>query len=271
MHNNKKDTHYLKIYCSVLTAIIITHSLFLIYAVIVIPLLSMMMENILVIQQFTREATNLQRVAINYYLTLEIFILFNKTEDAINSGYVDDYPSTFYESLKTIQNYMTINDDLTPIEEYLNSLYGDELCANAFINNPDDNMIKMCFGIDIQHSSWTNVLSHVIRTIRNLFYNFDNSNRTLSDIDYYFHCEEMQEINIISFTLVQEMIDYIKDINGMIIYEKAINHFVINVILMSVSLILLEVSNFIIITMKIVKKLKNTFSNFQLIEKFFLS
>ena len=271
MHNNKKDTHYLKIYCSVLTAIIITHSLFLIYAVIVIPLLSMMMENILVIQQFTREATNLQRVAINYYLTLEIFILFNKTEDAINSGYVDDYPSTFYESLKTIQNYMTINDDLKPIEEYLNSLYGDELCANAFINNPDDNMIKMCFGIDIQHSSWTNVLSHVIRTIRNLFYNFDNSNRTLSDIDYYFHCEEMQEINIISFTLVQEMIDYIKDINGMIIYEKAINHFVINVILMSVSLILLEVSNFIIITMKIVKKLKNTFSNFQLIEKFFLS
>jgi hypothetical protein len=164
---------------------------------------------------------------------------------------------------------MKINDDLTPIELYLNSLSGDKLCENAFVNNPDNNMINMCRGIIIQSSSWTNVLSHVIRTIRNLFYNFDSSPRALSDIEYYFHCKEMQELNIITFTLVQEMMDYVKDIKGMVTYENAINNFVAYVIVMAIALILLEVGNFIIITMKIVKKLKTTYNNFTLIEKFF--
>ena len=270
VHNQKSTgSHYVKIYCSVLTAISISHLLFIIYGVIVLPIISDLMSNILVIQLFTKEVTSVQRVALNYYLTLEIYILLNTTDEVINSGYVENYPSTFYESLKIIQNYMKINDDLTPIELYLNSLSGDKLCENAFVNNPDNNMINMCRGIIIQSSSWTNVLSHVIRTIRNLFYNFDSSPRALSDIEYYFHCKEMQELNIITFTLVQEMMDYVKDVKGMVTYENAINNFVAYVIVMAIALILLEVGNFIVITMKIVKKLKTTYNNFTLIEKFF--
>jgi hypothetical protein len=79
----------------------------------------------------------------------------------------------------------------------------------------------------------------------------------------------MQELNIITFTLVQEMMDYVKDIKGMVTYENAINNFVAYVIVMAIALILLEVGNFIVITMKIVKKLKTTYNNFTLIEKFF--
>ena len=65
--------------------------------------------------------------------------------------------------------------------------------------------------------------------------------------------------------------DYIKDTNGIIIYQNAINDFVTYTIIMSVALIILEVGNFIVITGRIVKRLKTTYDNFRLIEKFFIS
>ena len=118
-------------------------------------------------------------------------------------------------------------------------------------------------------SSWTNALSYIIRTIRNIFYNFVNSDRDKDAIQKYFHDTDMQRLNIICFCFVQQLMEYIKDTNGIIIFEKAINKFVTATIVMSVELILLEVGNFIVITGKIVKTLKITHENFKLIEKFF--
>ena len=132
-------------------------------------------------------------------------------------------------------------------------------------------LIYICNSLDILRSSWTNVLSHIIRTIRNVFYNFANSERDIPAIQKYFHDQDMQKLNIICFCFVQKLMEYIKDTNGILIYEKAINDFVMYTIIMSVALIVLEVGNFIVITGKIVKTLKITHENFKLIEKFFLS
>ena len=268
----KPVSHHLKVYTSVLCSITISHFLFIVYAVIVIPLLSSMMNNILIIQKFTAEVASIQKISINYFLTLQSYILLNQTQKAIESNYVDEYPSSFYDSLKTIQNYMKSNNDLTLIENYLNSLYGDELCENLYLKNSEFQMlIYICNSLDILRSSWTNVLSHIIRTIRNVFYNFANSERDIPAIQKYFHDQDMQKLNIICFCFVQKLMEYIKDTNGILIYEKAINDFVMYTIIMSVALIVLEVGNFIVITGKIVKTLKITHENFKLIEKFFLS
>lgn len=239
---------------------------------IVIPLLSSMMNNISTIQEFTNEVSSIQKISINYYLTLQAFILLNNTEQAIENNYVDDYPSSFYDSLKTIQNYMKENDDLNLIEDYLNSLYGDELCKNLYLSDSESQMlIDICESIDILKSSWTNALSHIIRSIRNVFYNYVNSDQTEETIAKYFHDEDMQKLNIICFCFVKQLMDYIKDTNGIIIYQNAINDFVTYTIIMSVALIILEVGNFIVITGRIVKRLKTTYDNFRLIEKFFIS
>ena len=268
----ESSTHKLKIYSSVLWSITISHSLFIIYAMIVIPLLSSMMNNISTIQEFTNEVSSIQKISINYYLTLQAFILLNNTEQAIENNYVDDYPSSFYDSLKTIQNYMKENDDLNLIEDYLNSLYGDELCKNLYLSDSESQMlIDICESIDILKSSWTNALSHIIRSIRNVFYNYVNSDQTEETIAKYFHDEDMQKLNIICFCFVKQLMDYIKDTNGIIIYQNAINDFVTYTIIMSVALIILEVGNFIVITGRIVKRLKTTYDNFRLIEKFFIS
>ena len=167
---------------------------------------------------------------------------------------------------------MKKNNDLTPIELFLNSLTGDELCGNLYLHDSNYQMlIYICESLDILRSSWTNALSYIIRTIRNIFYNFVNSDRDKDAIQKYFHDTDMQRLNIICFCFVQQLMEYIKDTNGIIIFEKAINKFVTATIVMSVVLILLEVGNFIVITGKIVKTLKITHENFKLIEKFFLS
>ena len=98
-----------------------------------------------------------------------------------------------------------------------------------------------------------------------------NSNSDKDAIQKYFHDTDMRRLNIICFCFVQQLMEYIKDTNGIIIFEKAINTFVTATIVMSVVLILLEVGNFIVITGKIVKTLKITHENFKLIEKFCLS
>jgi hypothetical protein len=268
---NKKNTHNIQIYYKVLQLIIMSHCLFLVYGAIVLPMIFTMMDNFKIIQLFTREITSAQRVSLNYYIILEIYILFNQTKDAMESGYVNNYPSSFYSNLDSIQNYIITSKELSSIKQYLDSLNGENLCENTYINNKIQNKINMCKGITIHSTSWTNLLSHNIRTIRNLFYNFNNSPRSEKDIEYYLHCEEMQELNLIAFAFVQEMMNYLKDVNGMVIYEKAINNFVMKIIIMFVALILLEVGKFIFITFNVIKRMKTTFTNFKLIEKFMSS
>ena len=93
---------------------------------------------------------------------------------------------------------MKENNDLSLIEDYLNSLYGDELCKNLYLSDSESQMlIDICESIDILKSSWTNALSHIIRSIRNVFYNYVNSDQTEETIAKYLHDEDMQKLNII--------------------------------------------------------------------------
>ena len=267
-NNNKRLS--LRVYNQVITAISFTHFLFILYACIVLPLLYKSMDNISMIQSFTKQIEDIQRVSFNYLITIQIYILTNKTDNVIESGFIDKYPS-FYESIKIIQKFVESNKDLEKIGNYLNRLYGDELCKNTFEGSLYNiQKILVCESININKSSWTNILSHVIRNARNIFYNFHNSNRTLEDIGKYSHHIDVQELNLILFSFVNELCEYVKDRNGMVIFQQSIDTFVKHTIIMLIALIILEVINFIIITIKILRRLKLTLNEFKLIEKFFV-
>ena len=222
------------------------------------------------IQSFTKEIAEIQRISYNYLITIQIYILTNTTDVAVQNGFVDNYPSTFYDNIKVIEKYIKTNKEFIVIEEYLDSLYGDDLCRKVYQDNKEYiQKIRICESLNINKSSWTNILSHLIRTARNVFYNFHRSKRTIEDIGNYFHHKDFQELNLILFSFINEMCEFTNDKNGMIIFQKSIDSFVSNTFTMSIVLILLEVMNFIIITVKILKRLKLTLHEFKLMEKFF--
>jgi hypothetical protein len=260
----------LTVYNQVIKSISMMYFLFIIYACTVLPLLYVFMTNINIIQSFTKEIAEIQRISYNYLITIQIYILTNTTDVAVQSGFVDNYPSTFYDNIKVIEKYIKTNKEFIVIEEYLDSLYGDNLCSKVYQDNKEYiQKIRICESLNINKSSWTNILSHLIRTARNVFYNFHRSKRTIEDIGNYFHHKDFQESNLILFSFINEMCEFANDKNGMIIFQKSIDSFVSNTFTMSIVLILLEVMNFIIITVKILKRLKLTLHEFKLMEKFF--
>ena len=192
----QKKIYYFSSYCRVLKTLIFLGSIYLIYAIIAFPLLTIYFDKLKLKRKQTENICDFQDIITEYYLQLRYAILLNNTNivDDTFREITDNLYSNYTELKKLLlkeNNKDTIN--------FLNNINADGTDGCNYILEDDEFKDALMAVCTLEHMMGTKVetmLSGLINQLRREFINFNQSEKTKEDIIIYYHSRTFQFNNL---------------------------------------------------------------------------
>ena len=268
-NNFQKKIYYFSSYCRVLKTLIFLGSIYLIYAIIAFPLLTIYFDKLKLKRKQTENICDFQDIITEYYLQLRYAILLN------NTNIVDD---TFREITENLySNYtelkkLLLKENNKDTINFLNNINADGTDGCSYILEDDEFKDALMAVCTLEHMMGTKVetmLSGLINQLRREFINFNQSEKTKEDIIIYYHSRTFQ-FNNLNFIVFFK--NYFKDIEYDYIlpqFKNTIDNLTTFLVLIFFIMVITEIFYYIFSNLFVIGELSSSLNNFKIFEKFF--
>ena len=267
-HTQPLYNFYFKIWIIIIKNILLLCSIYIIFIVIVFPILYNKFQSISFQKDVIYHTKNLNEYSLEYYLVLKLSILL--IDKSYGNNIYKNGKDIFYEKYHLMRKYFRKS-------KYNN--YFDEIFSNAgeyIINNfiSYENKSKLIDILKYEKFSIQKIetiFTSYIAGIEIVYYNYIMNNITEENIINYYYSKNFQFSNIIQIIYFKSLIEnFIYSLLSSD-FDKLVKNLEIFLIVIFIFIVLIEILNYILSVYKIDKKLKNIIDIYNVIKKFFIS
>lgn len=241
---------------------------YLIYSVVIFLIIENGFGNIYISSEYIKEIVTLERLSINYLVSLKLAIAFNDTETPIKSNEFIDDPKNLYISFNKIDNLITNYKNMKTIKDYMDQLKDKNLCAVVLKNDVSitnttviENICAFCNTNMIFSSNDKIIISFFIQNMRNLYVSYITSNKSGISIGKIYNSEISQLVNYVFLFFIRPFIRTTKDDLGFSIYLYDLSQMVNNSFILFGVISLMDFVNFLLMKRNIANRISDMFEN----------
>ncbi len=241
---------------------------YILYSIIIFLIIENGFGNINISSQYIKEIVILERLSVNYLVSLKLAIAFNDTITPIQTNEFIDNPKNLYMSFIKIDNIIANYGNMRVVKDYMSKLKDENLCAvvltkDLLITNSTiiDNICAFCKTNMIFSSNDKILISFFVQNMRNLYISFVTSNKSESSIGKIYNSELSQLINFIFLFFIRPFIRTTKDDFGFTIYLNDLNKMVTNCFILFGIVSLIDIVNFLVMKKNIANRISGMFEN----------
>jgi len=241
---------------------------YLLYSIIIFSIIQKGFGSIGISAEYIKEIVILERLSVNYLVSLKLAIAFNDTNTPfLTNEFVDD-PKNLYISFNKIDNLINNYYNMKDIKDYMIQLKDKNLCSVVLKNDLSimnstiiENICAFCNTNMIFSSNDKVIISFFVQNMRNLYVSFVASNKSGDSIGKIYNSEVSQLINYIFLFFIRPFIRTTKDDLGFAIYLNDLNKMVYNSFILFGVISLIDMVNFLSMKKNIANKISEMFEN----------
>ena len=270
--NKKKSKYNFKAYCQTIKTLILLAMVYLIFLAIGFPLIIHFFKKINLKRKETEAVQDLQEIILGYYLDARISICLNDTtlQEQINlftiatNNLFNNYTET-----KRLLSKENINETIT----YMNKINADGYEGCEILLNKDkyySSILGICSFEPLLQTKVETMISGFVNQLRSEFLSFNQTNRTETDIIYYFHSSTFQFNNLLVIIYFQ---NYLQDLEYSYILpelQNNINSLTNFLVIIFVIMVITEILYYIGSNIFVLKKISSSLNDYKIMEKFFI-
>ena len=269
--NNKKTKYSFKAYIKTIKTLFLLGMIYIIFLIIVFPIMSNYYKKINLKRQVTETVQDLQEIILGFYLQIRLSIYLNDTELINGVDVLGFATNALFNNYTETKKLLTKENSESTIE-YINMVNNDGYEGCEKILTYDQyyfSLVSICKIEPLLQTKVETMISGYVNQIRSEFLSFKTSDRTSEESMVYFHSETFQFNNLL---LIIYFKNYLQDLEYSYILpqlQNNINGLLNFLIVIFFIMVITEIMYYIGSNMFILRKISSALNDFKVLEKFF--